>query len=58
MAAGQHQIAEWRQYRRDSVRRATIARSRGDLAVAERFDKLTVQWDALLARNGIQPEDD
>jgi hypothetical protein len=56
VASDKQQIAEWRAYRKDSVKRAAVCRSRGDISMADSFDKLTVQWDELLARNGIEPD--
>ena len=48
------ELAKLRENRNDSAERAELARSRAQLSIAEGFDRLTAQFDALLARHEVE----
>jgi sigma54-dependent transcription regulator len=48
------EIARLRANRKDSAEKALIARSRAQTSIADGFDRLTAEFDILLARNGVR----
>jgi hypothetical protein len=46
-------IAELVEYRRQAAARATAARAKGHITLADGFDRVVADWDAMLARNGV-----
>lgn len=56
MALDRIEIASLLKNRKASVECAERARSRAQTSVADGFDRLTAEFDALLARYGITPD--
>jgi hypothetical protein len=50
------ELAKLLQNRSDAAERAELARSQGHIRIADGFDRLTVEFDVLLARYGLAAE--
>ena len=53
MAVDKAQVAELVEYRRQAAARATAARAKGHISLADDFDRVVADWDAMLSRHGV-----
>ncbi len=51
MSFGKVQFAELTENRRQAVARAKAARAAGHISLADGFDQVVADWDAMLARH-------
>ena len=57
MQFNQQQIQDLLKRRENAAERGKVARSRGQTILADKFERLVIKWDTLLAM-GVKPRDD
>ena len=58
VAIDKRQIEEMLTARNEAAYRARVERARGQISLADGFDRLVAQWDLLLAFYGVKPGND
>jgi hypothetical protein len=54
----QQQVEDLIKRRQNAAERGKVARSRGQTILADKFERLVIEWDTLLASHGVKPRDD